>query len=543
MKVLIVDDSRVCRMLYRKELRKGGYETIEASDGLEALQIVQEAAVDLVVLDIEMPNMDGYEVCERLRSEEFANRLHQNGDGLLPVIFVTSNKTLEGRMEGFNKGANEYITKGFKPGMLLATVNKTLNPAYMLTGLDCLAVLPENEAAIRYLREMGMIVTRLNDGVAAFELLYAQADDYNLVIIDVNAPGMDAEALCRKIRRGLGLKSLPVIVVTDREDRRLFMRLFEAGATDYLIRPFEKRELFARLKVSLETIQALEQEIEARVKSEVDDSKASHTADQSAAEDLARLSTSILHNIGNVLNSVFVSCFQLSELVNKSKISNLLLAHNLLEENHERLGEFLVNDPKGKLLPRYLIDCGKKIGREQEEVAAELEEMAKKVTLVKEIIETQQAYAKASQAVACDLTEIMEAALKVQTENMRKNQVEVRKEFQPVKVNAPRVKLTQVLINLIKNAIDAMRAAEGRVLTLRIGQNQSRPFCSVEDTGAGIADANASRIFEHGFTTKTDGHGFGLSYCRQAVREMGGELRVSSEGEDRGATFTLTFAE
>jgi len=546
-KVLLVDDSRVCRAMYRKELEKGGFEVIEAQDGLEALSKVQETAVDLVVLDIEMPNMNGYEVCERLRSEEFATRFYQNREGLLPVIFVTSNRSLEGRVKGFNKGASDFITKGFQPGALLAAVQKILNPMHILVGLRCLVVTPPGNPLSEQMREMGMIVDERHDGLQAFDALYHHAERYDMVAAEADAAGMGGVELCQKARRVLGLKSLPIIVITDREDREHLMTLFEAGVTDYLIRPYQRQELFARLRGALDIIHALQQEIEARVKAANGGPPPPPPASGIGggdAEDLARLTTSILHNLGNVLNSVFVSCYQLSQKMTASKIPNMLLALNLVEDNQNRLEDFLTRDQKGKLLPTYLINCGKKIAKEQEEIAGELGEMEKKIALMKEIIETQQSYAKGDRMAGCNLVELMEAALKVQTENLRRNRVQVKKRFKPAEALVSRVKLTQVLINLLKNAIDAMRESERREMGLEIGYDENgRPFLEVADTGGGIAGEHLPHLFEHGFTTKRDGHGFGLSYCLQAVRDMGGELTAISDGLGKGAAFRVTLPE
>jgi signal transduction histidine kinase len=111
-------------------------------------------------------------------------------------------------------------------------------------------------------------------------------------------------------------------------------------------------------------------------------------------------------------------------------------------------------------------------------------------------------------------------------------------------VNADRHKLFQILLNLLRNAIDAVKVSDRRspeiaVLTRRLGED--RVAIEVRDNGVGIPPANLVRIFSHGFTTKPDGHGFGLHSSALAARELGGALTAESDGADRGALFTLEF--
>lgn len=543
MKVLVVDDSKTCRSLYRRELLAGGYNVLEAKDGIEALRVVQEVQVDLVVLDIEMPNMNGYEVCERLRSKEFTTRFGHT-EGVLPVIFVTSNESVEWRVKGFSKGANGFINKGFKPGTLLGHVNEILKPKNPLSGLRALVV--EDSRFVRkmmksFLSEQQIEVTLADSCERAFEMLMHGTDDYDMVITALEMPGMKGDQLCTHVRVDLGLKAMPVLVLTDSEDRQMLMGLFESGATDYLVKPFEKEELVARLKASLEMVKALKEEVENQVWQET--SSGGEFMDAKKAMDQAKLATTVLHNIGNVLNSVFASCYQLSSLIKDSKLRQLLLAHKLIEDNEDNLGAFMTEDPRGKLLPEYLRKSGKRVEEEHMNMAREVEEIATKINLMKDIIETQQLHAKTVAAELMHMDEMLEDALKVQQENLNKNHVTLNcniSSTRPVRVK--RAALTHVLINLIKNAVEAMADAKEPVLEINLTEENDEAVLTVKDSGCGISAANLEEIFTHGFTTKEDGHGFGLAFCAKAIHEMNGKLEVSSEGEGKGALFTMTFS-
>jgi signal transduction histidine kinase len=98
----------------------------------------------------------------------------------------------------------------------------------------------------------------------------------------------------------------------------------------------------------------------------------------------------------------------------------------------------------------------------------------------------------------------------------------------------------QILVNLLENARHAMNQVEGqRLLEVAVRQEPESLLVSIRDNGCGISPENIERIFSRGFTTKTDGHGFGLHSCSSAAREMGGSLAVHSEGAGKGATFEL----
>lgn len=544
MKVLVVDDSKTCRTLYRRELVNGGYDVLEASDGVQALEIVEQHALDLVVLDIEMPNMNGYEVCERLRSSEFTTRFSQKREGVLPVIFVTSNESVEFRVKGFNKGANGFITKGFKPGTLLDNVNRILKPVNPMAGLQALVV--EDSRFLRqmitgFLKENGVKVTASESCERAFELLMHNSDSYNMVITALEMPAMKGDQLCKHIRQDLGLKTMPVLVLTDTDDRNLLMSLFESGASDYLVKPFEKEELLARLKASLEMVRTLEKEIEARLWLNAAE-KGDNGVVVEEALDQAKMATTVLHNIGNVLNSVFACCYQMSRIIKDSRLRQLLMAHQLLEDNLEDLGTFISEDPKGKLLPEYLLKSGRRVEDEHVNLAREIEEISTKINLMKDIIETQNLHAKTKVSEFIDLHHVVNDSIKVQEPNLKQQKVQLEKRLEPVElIVGYRVPLVHVLINLIKNAIEAMRDSQERRLCISTGCQGEQNFIELTDTGHGISLENQERIFNHGFTTKKDGHGFGLAFCEKAVREMGGTLQVTSPGEGLGATFRLEF--
>lgn len=546
-KVLIVDDSKVCRMLYRKELHKGGYETVEAVDGLQALAVVQEEPVDLVILDIEMPNMDGYEVCKRLRSQEFIDRFLQDKDKeqLLPVVFVTSNMSVEGRAKGFDIGATDYITKGFKPGALLNVVDGILKPANPIRGLNLL--LADNSRFLRklvasFLKGEDVNIVQASNGVEAFDILLRNGRNIHAILIADQLPDMSGLELCRKVRRELGLLGIPVIAMTTEGERDQLLDLFKAGITDYLVKPFEKEDILSRLRASVETVRGMEQEFEARMGVNDDWAKVAPPDHEEVAE-LARMASSVLHNIGNVLNSVHVSCHQMRAQFKKSKLPQLLLAQKLICDHREDLPRFFTEDKRGGMLPEYLERCGKTVEQEQVNLSKDLKEMATKVKLMKDIIEVQQASAKgASKLSQFGINDLVNEAIKVQMDYVREHEVELTLSLDSQRtVQVQGSSIIHVLINLVKNAVEAMMNQPERSLKIATWDEGDQVMLTISDSGIGLNQEQLSQIFVHGFTTKDYGHGFGLSYCKRMMENMGGNLAVTSEGAGKGAVFTLGF--
>ena len=272
--------------------------------------------------------------------------------------------------------------------------------------------------------------------------------------------------------------------------------------------------------------------------------KSKELIDASRAAGMAEVATGVLHNVGNVLNSVNVAATLVSDMVRRSKAVNLARLATMLKEHGQNLSVFLTQDEKGRQIPGYLEQLGKHLADEQQTLLRELDEMRKSVDHIRDIVATQQGYAKVGgtiePVIAVDLVEM---ALRMQLTALTRHEVTVNRQFSPVPtVVAEKHKVLQILNNLIRNAKQAMEANldDHKHLTVRIAPN-GRGGVSIQvlDNGVGIAPENLSKIFSHSFTTRPGGHGFGLHSSALAAKEMGGSLTVHSEGIGKGATFTL----
>ncbi len=264
---------------------------------------------------------------------------------------------------------------------------------------------------------------------------------------------------------------------------------------------------------------------------------------------MSEVATGILHNVGNILNSINVGLETILRKFDKSVTQNLHKANGLLVQNRHRLSDFFSTDPKGDKLIDFYLELGSAVEDELSEQKQEATDLMKKLQLIKDVINTQQTYAKGNgefkEKVA--LTEIVENALAMQSTSLARHEIEIVRKFSDAPlILAQRTKLIHVILNLIKNGKEAMGSgrAKEKTLTLEIGKVDSGgAFLRVSDTGEGIYPENLSKIFNHGFTTKQTGHGFGLHFCANSMGEMGGKIIVTSEGRGLGAQFTLIFDE
>ncbi|MGC3979932.1 MAG: CHASE sensor domain-containing protein [Steroidobacteraceae bacterium] len=258
---------------------------------------------------------------------------------------------------------------------------------------------------------------------------------------------------------------------------------------------------------------------------------------------MAEVASNVLHNVGNVLNSVNVSASLLAENIKRSKVTSLTKVSGLLREHGDDIGGFISNDPKGRQLPGFIAQLGEHLLSEQQAYIAELDQLRSNIDHIKEIVTMQQSYSKVSGVKeVLNVVDLMEDALRMNAGALQRHGVEIRREYAAVpSVNAEKHKILQILVNLISNAKGACSDSGRREkhITLRIVHENDCIKLAVSDNGVGISAENMTRIFNHGFTTRKDGHGFGLHSGALAARELGGVLSAASEGAGLGAVFSL----
>lgn len=269
--------------------------------------------------------------------------------------------------------------------------------------------------------------------------------------------------------------------------------------------------------------------------------------DASRRAGMAEVATGVLHNVGNVLNSMNVSISLVSKRLSALKLPSLAKAARMLHDKPvEERGRFVSVDDKGKKLPEFFVQLSDQLSADQKELEKELGALQQHLEHVKGVIAMQQSYARASGVTErVRLGELVEEALRLEGAALDRHGLEVVRAMEDTPAMlVDKHRLLQILINLITNAKQAMSStSEGlRVLTLKSGVmpgEAPRVFLEVQDTGVGIAPENLTKIFNHGFTTKAEGHGFGLHASANSAKVMKGSLSARSEGPGRGACFRL----
>jgi signal transduction histidine kinase len=173
----------------------------------------------------------------------------------------------------------------------------------------------------------------------------------------------------------------------------------------------------------------------------------------------------------------------------------------------------------------------------------EMEDLRKNIEHIKEIVAMQQSYGRTSGVIASiALTDVVEDVLRVHSASLARHDIEIVRDFQarPV-VATDKHRIMQILINLVRNAKYACdeSARRDKKITVRVTSDGRSVKIAIIDNGIGVPAENLERIFSHGFTTRKDGHGFGLHSGALAARELGGSLNVQSAGPGQGATFIL----
>jgi signal transduction histidine kinase len=259
---------------------------------------------------------------------------------------------------------------------------------------------------------------------------------------------------------------------------------------------------------------------------------------------MAEIATSVLHNVGNVLNSVNVSADLVTGQIRRSKVGNVGLLAALMVEHAGDLSNFLTRDTKGQQLPKYLTELANHLVIERELVVKELQSLTKNVEHIKDIVAMQQNYATVmSVTETVKITDLVEDAIRMNAGALERHNVQLVREYasELPEITVDKHKVLQILINLVRNAkyaCDESNRTDKRI-TIRVVKTDNRIGISVIDNGMGILRENLTRIFNFGFTTRKNGHGFGLHSGALAAKEMMGSLVVHSDGPGTGAAFTL----
>lgn len=259
---------------------------------------------------------------------------------------------------------------------------------------------------------------------------------------------------------------------------------------------------------------------------------------------MAEVATGVLHNVGNVLNSINVSIGVITDLLKNSMVGDVGRISQLLEKHRDDLGTYFSQNPKGKQVPGYLEKLSGQLVEEKRVALLELDRLRENAGHAQQCVAAHQDLANPDGITEpVSLAELIDEALTVTQDVLEMFSINVIQEFQEVpQVIVDKHQVLQILVDLIRNACQAMESVSPKQLIVRVKLLVGPPdsIClEVQDTGSGIPLDDLTKIFGQRYSTKYGGRGLSLHRGALMAKNMGGALRVQSEGTGKGASFFL----
>ena len=270
-RVLVVDDILPNVKLLEAKLSGEYFDVVTATSGVEALEKAHATSPDIVLLDIMMPGMDGFEVCHRLKTDPKTSHI--------PVVMVTALTDATDRVRGLEAGADDFLSKPVNDIALMARVRSLVrlkmtvdewrvreNTASQLgfaQGKGTFLSEPserarvlviedrdfESEKFVETLRRDDDIITPVRSGEQGTAL--AQQTDFDIIVVSLNLAGEDGLRLCSHLRSNERTRAIPILMVGEETDMKRIAQGLEIGAHDYILRPVDRNELMARVRTQI----------------------------------------------------------------------------------------------------------------------------------------------------------------------------------------------------------------------------------------------------------------------------------------------------
>lgn len=400
---------------------------------------------------------------------------------------------------------------------------------------------------VNHLGLMDYAVMEAENGFEAIEIVKRRYPVIDLVILDVMMPRLTGYETCFKLREAFPMQELPILMLTARNNDNDIVRAFSSGANDFLNKPVSKSELLSRVSTHLQ-LKDINRNLETKVTERTRELRETHEQLMEAAHraGMAEVAINVLHNLGNALNSSRASLATMRKHGDISRIIKFLKGiEDLLVKERDHLrtipetGERLEKLPIG--IAKVIEELDKKaitLVRELNDLEHGVEQMVDLVLAQRQYAETEALYSEVN------LLELIDMVVNNQVNALKERDVQIHftSDLKRAQVNLQKTKFIAVLIHLLNNAGEALQRAPGSAykidLTLKY-THQKQLELHVVDDGPGVPEHLKNRIFEQGFSTKDDGTGFGLHFCANAMREMGGQLTLVTEAS--GAHFLLTL--
>lgn len=523
--VLIVDDDEIVRKQLENELRRAYFKPLSASSGNEALAIVASMKVDIILLDVKLPDMDGIDLLEKIKSQNPA----------CETIVITGYGCEEIAIRALRKGAIDYIEKPLNLNELSAALGRAqekLAEAQELAYKNTIIVADDEEVVVlrlkRFLEKEGFMVFGSTSAKEGLEIIARHKID--VLITDINMQGMDGLELLQKAKSLY--PDIEGIVVTGDKTGELAIKALRAGAVDYINKPVDLDELLFSVKKAIESIHLNRNKLyrsrELKITSEII---------TKMNEELERR----IEERSKELNKTQIQLFQTSKLATLGEMA-AGLAHEI---NQPLNGIALISTNIRKLSERDKLT--------PENLKTSLDETDGLVKRMKRIIEHIRTFARqdALKFEEVEIPKTIDSAMNLLGEQLRLHEIEALvsvEEGLPTIQGEP-YQLEQVWINLISNARDALDEKGGMVssgelkiegyakkleITAAYEKDTQMAVVCFRDNGAGVKEEQKKKVFEPFFTTKEVGKstGLGLSISYGIIENHKGKIEFeSAQGE------------
>ncbi len=521
--ILIVDDDKTIRMQLEKELRRNFFETIQASTGEMALEILDQEKIDILFLDIKLPDMDGLEVLSWVKKEKPD----------CEAIVITGFGAEEIAVQSLKRGAIDYIEKPLKFDEIntaLGRAQEKIANRAELSFKNTLLVIDDYVEQVELLRAVlekkGFTVLSAQSGKEGLDII--EKNKVDVIITDICMNDMDGIEVIRNAKTMY--QDIEGIVITGTKDQQLAIKALRAGAFDYITKPIELDELFFSVAKALERqnlkrnrlFRNRELVITTEIVTEMN-------------EELERR----IQERTNRLDQVQTQLFQTSKLATLGE-----MAAGLAHEINQPLGAIALVAAEC----RKLKERGKLTSEEIDSGLGDIEASVNRMTRIIQHIRTF-ARQDTMKFTSVNLNETIESALNLLREQLRLREIEVITDLNPdlPQITGEPYQLEQVWINLIVNARDALDEKQARVskgglevkdctkgiIHISSTHHPESKFVEIciADNALGMSKEVASKVFQPFFTTKEVGKstGLGLPICYGIIERHQGKIEVDSE--------------
>jgi signal transduction histidine kinase/CheY-like chemotaxis protein len=493
-KIVIVDDDPCQVQLLENILAKEKYETIGYTDALEVLEEAADINPDLILLDLIMPGMDGFEVCRRLKTDDRTRHI--------PVIFVTSQKSRISESEGFQIGAVDYITKPFNTVIIKARIRNHIELKRHRDALELLirertAERDKSQQQFQELVEKSMVgIAIIQDGIVIYQNpeLMRTIDDLAVKIRNKDFGFIHPDNLkqvkpaYQNIINGTTTHveaDVKMISKTQAHTAKLY-RWVNCRASTFT---YQGRESILINLVDITHTKELEKLLLNRNK----------------MASLGRIASGMAHEIRNPLTGITSYLYSLDQLC-KSKT----VIPNNIDLIKEIINQLKLASHKMEAVIKRVLDFSKPT---------------------------------ALQMVQIDINQCLTNVVNLTAVTLRKAGIEITTSFANKLPHCygDAALIEQVLLNLIQNAGRAMEGASGqKKVAISSDAHDNLIIIAVSDSGPGVPKELQEKIFDPFFTTGSEGSGIGLSIAQRIVTDHNGMLQVE-DGELGGAHFTVTL--